>query len=287
MKGIDISTHNEKINWDKLSENVDFVIIRAGFGNTVRQKDYRFDENIEGAINKNIAIGVYWFSYALNTDEAVKEAEAMMEVIEPYKDKITLPCFIDFEYDSDRYCEEHGTKHTNATRTGVITAFCNTVINAGYNCGFYANLDYCRNKLRTYELLQRFPLWLAQYNKNSPEYPALLVQYSSSGKVSGINGNVDLNYWVEEVKKMEYTSDTNNTAKNPVKIKRCKYYTARIRGDITATLTNNVDFCLVLGAQVGKDKYYSVVAIGEPGKQTWVEVTDGKTTAKVFCAVIE
>ena len=128
MKGIDVSTHNGLIDWEKVAATpIEFAIIRAGYGMYENQIDTRFRYNIENALANKLHVGVYWFSYAGSAEEAIKEAQLCAKVIEPYKGKIDFPVYFDFEYDSERYLKEHGIVLNNETRTSLVTAFCSEI----------------------------------------------------------------------------------------------------------------------------------------------------------------
>ena len=100
MKGIDVSYHNGIIDWQKVKQSVDFVIIRAGYGKSTMDK--QFINNICGAHTTGLKIGIYWFIYAANTEEAVLNAKMCEKCIEGYKDIITMRVWADWEYDSDK-----------------------------------------------------------------------------------------------------------------------------------------------------------------------------------------
>ena len=92
-KGVDISKYNS-INWDKVNpEEVNFVIIRAGYG--FKTQDPTFKTNIENAIRLGLHIGIYWFSYAGTVEQAKQEAQGCLNIINPYKNKIDFPIFFD------------------------------------------------------------------------------------------------------------------------------------------------------------------------------------------------
>lgn len=201
MRGIDVSSHNGKIDWKTVkSSGIEFVIIRAGYGNST--KDKYFEANIKGAKEAGIKVGVYWFCYALNEEEARKEADYCYSVIKPYK--LDLPVFYDFEYDTERYATENGVKFTKHTRTATIKAFCDKM-NEHVHCGVYLNPDYIKNRLN-YDGLKAYPLWLANWvddnrtdfsvskNDINLSYGNPFMWQFGIGYVLGIEGNVDLNY---------------------------------------------------------------------------------------------
>ena len=94
QKGIDVSKHNGAIDWKKVaSEGVKFAIIRAGYGKYEEQKDACFEANITGALENGIAVGAYWFCYALDAGDALLEAQVCDKILAPYRDKLTYPVF--------------------------------------------------------------------------------------------------------------------------------------------------------------------------------------------------
>lgn len=197
IKGIDVSKHNGTIDWNKVkASGIKFAIIRGGFGNTT--VDPQFKANIEGAIAAGVDVGVYWFSYAINTTKAKEEANKCLEVLKPYKDKIKYPVFFDFEYDSVNYAKKQGVSVTKTMASNMAKAFLQQVKSSGYKVGIYTNLDFSNNYFSS-EVLSTYDTWIAQYNSKctySGKY--VMWQYSESGKVDGISGNVDLNYCYKE-----------------------------------------------------------------------------------------
>ena len=187
--GPDISTFNGKVDFDKLKDQVDFVIIRCGYRGSatgVLVEDPKFKTNIQGAINAGLKVGIYFFSQAVNEVEAVEEASMTISLINKYK--ITYPVYIDVEAANGR-----GDTIDNATRTKVIRAYCQTLKNSGYTAGIYANKNWLETKFNVGEL-SSYKIWLAQYAA-VPTYGGRyeMWQYSSTGRISGISGNVDLN----------------------------------------------------------------------------------------------
>lgn len=197
IKGIDVSTHNGTIDWKKVkNDGVSFAIVRAGFGNTASQRDEKFVANMNGALDAGIPVGIYWFNYARSVEEARKEAQACLEVIQPYQSRITYPVFADFEYDSEEYAEKAGVTVDKRFVTDVIKAFCEEIKKAGYTPGWYTNQDYYKNKLYPAELGE-YNFWLADYT-GGPAFDCVMQQYTSTGKVDGISGNVDMNLAFKE-----------------------------------------------------------------------------------------
>lgn len=190
IKGIDISSHNGSINMEKVKNSgIKFVILRIGYGKNQNQLDKNFKINYENAIQNNIPVGIYLYSYATNTDDAKKEAELVLNNIK--KLKIEYPIFIDME-DADNYKANRNV--SNETCIDICEKFCLEIENAGYYTGIYANLDWLNNRINS-SRLNRFDKWVAQWNsKCTYEKEYGMWQYSDKGKIDGIKGSVDLNY---------------------------------------------------------------------------------------------
>ncbi len=159
--GIDISKWNGKIDWKSIKKaNVDFVIIRAGYG--TGYVDPYFKINIENAIKNDLMIGIYWFSYSHTYQGAKLEAEKCYRTIKKYKDDITLPIFWDFEYDSVNYARKHGHSISKKLASGMADTFCTTIKNKGMRAGIYTNIDYANNYF-TKDVLSKYHTWIAQW----------------------------------------------------------------------------------------------------------------------------
>lgn len=190
--GIDISEFQDGLNLaNAKSQGMTFVILRAGYGNVISQKDKAFDKHIKSAISQGLEIGAYWFSYAISEDDARKEADVCAAVLAPYKDKISLPVFFDWEYDSENYAKRHGVTPSKAFVTAITIAFMDRIKSHGYVPGYYTNYDYM-NKYYDYEKVKSYNLWLAHYGQSAPAYACAVQQISATGKISGFSGNVDL-----------------------------------------------------------------------------------------------
>lgn len=186
LKGIDVSHHQGAIDWGKVK--ADFAIIRAGYGKYAYQEDPCFEDNIEGAYNAGIPVGVYWYSYADTVAEARQEAEVCLTVIKPYKDMITLPVFFDQEY------EPAILSAGNSIRTQCCVAFIRVIEAAGYKAGLYGSQDWLDNKIDDSQIPATATVWVAQYgSKCTYKGRYTIWQHTSTGKVNGIKGNVDMN----------------------------------------------------------------------------------------------
>lgn len=190
--GIDVSKWQGDIDWDKVKNaGINYAIIRAGYRGSVTGalvQDPYFEANMRGATSSALPVGVYFFTQATNEVEAVEEASMVIQMLRPYK--LTYPVFIDTE-------GAGGNGRADGldadTRTLVCEAFCRTLENAGYKAGVYASrnwLNTCLNMAR----LNQYVIWLAEY-RSVPLYQGYyeMWQYTSKGKVDGIEGNVDFN----------------------------------------------------------------------------------------------
>lgn len=203
MRGIDVSYHNGIIDWDAVkSSGIDFVVIRAGYGHVT---DTLFTKNITNAQRVGIKVGIYWFAYALNEADARSEADYCYSKIKQYN--LDLPVYYDFEYDTERYANDHNVTFDKAKRTAIIKAWCDRMTEYGYEVGIYLNPDYIKNKVN-FNDLKKYTLWLASWvtngetdftvKKRDTLYNEKLWQFGI-GFVKGINSKVDLNYgYMEE-----------------------------------------------------------------------------------------
>lgn len=190
--GIDVSKWNKEIDWVKVKEaGVDFAIIRCGYRGSstgTLVEDPYFAKNIQGAAEAGIKLGLYFFTQATNEVEAVEEASTAIMLCDNYH--LDYPIFIDTEGAGGNGRAD--TLDTD-TRTRVCEAFCQTIDSAGYTGGVYASKNWLNKNLDTSKL-NRFAIWLAEY-KAAPTYEGeyQIWQYTSKGKIDGIEGRVDLN----------------------------------------------------------------------------------------------
>ncbi len=193
-KVYDFSVHNGRIDWDRLKESgVDFVMLRAGYGKN--NIDERFYDNASACIRLGIPFGIYWFSYAYTVDMAEREAGYALDAVKKYK--LECPVAYDLEYDTVRYAATKGVVIRKELATAMAAAFCGRVGRAGYMAVNYSNRDYLDRMFS--DCLLSYPLWYARYNKTAGREDMALWQYSSEGKVPGVDGKVDMNYAFREL----------------------------------------------------------------------------------------
>jgi len=188
--GIDVSKYNKDIDWKKVkASGIEYAVIRLGYrgsGTGALIEDPYFERNLKGAKEAGLKIGVYFFTQALNETEAVEEASMVQSLVS--RDDLSLPVFLDVESAGGR-----ADVMDKDVRTANIRAFIETLENAGYPAGVYANKKWLTSYINAEEL-SGYPVWLAQYKVKRPTYEGKYDawQYSSRGHVDGIEGYVDL-----------------------------------------------------------------------------------------------
>ena len=161
-----------------------------GFGNVDHHSFGTFQYNMEGALKNGLDVGVYFFSQAVTAAEAIEEAEYLLEAIAEYD--VTMPVVFDMEIVTES--EEARANSLSPSERAVITeAFCERIAEAGYSPMIYGNPAWLLSKM-DWQSLPDYPLWLAQYSRE-PFFPYefTMWQYTSTGRVNGIDGDVDLN----------------------------------------------------------------------------------------------
>lgn len=190
-RGIDVSVHQGTIDWEKVKDNVDFAILRCGYGiNETQYDDRQWKRNADECTRLGIPFGVYLYSYAETDAEARSEAEHALRLLQGYSP--SLPVYLDLE--DEKYIAPNCT---NAQILSHATIFCEAMEAAGYRAGVYANRYWWTTKLTSSEY-DKWDRWIAIYGPtDSPGYSKSYScwQYTSSGSVSGISGNVDMDYW--------------------------------------------------------------------------------------------
>ena len=202
--GADFSKHQGTIDWASVKQSgVEFVILRAavrGYGSSGNlMTDSQIAANIEGALSQNIDVGIYVFSQAVTTEEAVEEAERALDIIKGYD--IKLPIYFDSEYSGAPNRTGRADGLTKAERTSLAIAFCETVRNAGYKPGVYASKSFFYNNLGYVAFQSRgYEIWLAHYISSVTDfkYPYNIWQYTSKGSIGGVQSeyaDLDIAYY--------------------------------------------------------------------------------------------
>lgn len=204
--GVDVSTHNGSNDWSKAKDEIDFAIIRAGYSNSF---DAKVTDNIKGCRENGIPYGLYWFSYALSIDDAVREADTLCDFADMCD--TSYPLCYDWEYDSDTYAAKCGIKMSNARREQFARAFLNRVEERGYYAMLYTNVDYLSKGFS--KLVNKYDVWLAHWDVSQPSRTCGIWQKTSNGFVGGI-GRCDVNiaykdypYIISTMKKNEHEQE--------------------------------------------------------------------------------
>ncbi len=209
MKGIDVSHHNGKIDWKKVKESdVDYAIIRCGYGDDYKKQDDRYWEyNVAQCEKYGIPYGVYIYSYATSVSQAKSEVEHVLRLIKGRK--FAFPIYFDME-------DNVQLNLSSAKRQEIANTFLNAIKLQGYECGVYANLNWWNNYIP--KDVVNNPVWykwVAQYNDEECSYTGSyeMWQCTSTGRVDGIYGDVDINFWFGEVRDNNYCSWTKPVVK--------------------------------------------------------------------------
>ncbi len=191
FKGIDVSAHQGRIDWEKVKNSgIQFAILRLGIGSDIAsQDDAFFEANVQGCESIGLPWGAYLYSYALNLEDTRSEVQHALRLLNGERPE--YPVFFDME-DADGYKAKHGMP-SNQGLVDICKTFLLGIEDAGYYASLYASLSWLNNQLNSHEL-DRFDKWVAQWNTSCAyKKPYGIWQYTDSGKVDGISGNVDMN----------------------------------------------------------------------------------------------
>ena len=211
--GIDVSYHQNNIDWKKVkASGIEFAIIRVGYrayASGSMWPDSKFVNYITDAQNAELKVGVYFYSQAINEEEAIQEADFVIEKICDYD--LDLPVAFDYEYASSPFTGQltgrlYDAHLSKVQKTNNAIAFCNRIENAGYSAMVYANSNWCYAEWDTAAIREKYAVWMARYNSYSynDRYDSDKALYggqidfwqcTESAKVDGISVNVDLDYW--------------------------------------------------------------------------------------------
>ena len=180
IRGIDVSSYQKKINWNKVKNEVGFAIIRMGCGQ-YEEDDY-FETNYNNAKAAGVQIGSYLFSYAKDSAGAEAEANHALSLLQGKQ--FEWPIYYDIEADA-----------LNGDVNGMANTFCQILQQNNYFCGIYSSASPLSTEFDG-SVLSQYAIWVANYGVDYPSFSGDwgIWQYSSEGSVSGISGNVDMDY---------------------------------------------------------------------------------------------
>lgn len=206
LYGVDVSKFQGVINWEQVKKSIDFAILRCGFGGDLKeQDDAYFYSNVKECEKLNIPYAVYLYSYATSEKRVDSEIKHALRLVGNYK-----PFCIYYDM------EDHTTAGLGkATLTAFAKRFCEAITKKGFKAGVYANQNWFQNYLDVAALSKAgYSIWCAKYSNDAPKIAAEydIWQYSSTGRVDGINGNVDMNYMYNDIR-MVVTKPATTTKK--------------------------------------------------------------------------
>lgn len=206
---IDVSKFQGDIDWNLVAEDgVEQAIIRIGlrgYSNGALVADPKHMENLEGASAAGLDTGVYFFSQAISTEEAIEEADFVLNLLKGYG--LTMPVYMDVEevpYDVARLDQ---ARLSQMEQTEICGAFCSTIEAGGYHAGIYASKSVLNNKMYADELSAKYSIWLANYEiETNYQGDYQIWQYSENGCVNGISSPVDMD--VSYSRRVDYAASS-------------------------------------------------------------------------------
>ncbi len=271
---VDVSKYNTITSYDLMAQEVKGVIIRAGYrGSQTGQivEDPRFKTHITELLKRNVKIGLYFYTQAINEAEGAEEARWLVEQAKQYK--IDYPLFIDSEYSKEQ--KGRADRLDKITRTKIMTAFCKEVAKAGYVAGVYASNSWFKNQLNFEELKDWF-IWCARYSTMSPTISKYDAWQYGSQFFSWATDKIDVNHWYNNDPKV-VTPDVipRQPFKNIVKVNtHLNIRNKPVVGEVVGKL-NNGDSVIVIGYQKGWLK----IGNNEWVSETYVHSSYGRVTA--------
>ena len=269
-KGIDISSYQGTILWEKLSKtDIKFVILRS----TIKSGDLdtKFIQNYNNAKAYGFDISVYHFSYALTVNKAISDAENLIQKLSGKK----VVIWLDLEY------EEQGKLGKNNV-TEIASAFVKACQNKGYECNIYSNLNWYQNYYYPEKLKNLgCKFWIARYGNNDgnidlkykPNVGETIWQYTDKGRIDGISGYVDLNMrYIEkdnEIINDDYIKINKYTKVICTSIYKRKTPNSSISTNIVGTYKNN-DIIKVIGITKNNSWYLDVDGYYFTANKKWV-----------------
>ena len=196
--GVDVSEHQGQIQWAPVAEaGIQFAMVRLGYRGWGEEGAIRADvrglENLQGAADAGLRVGVYFFSQAISVEEAIEEAQFVLQLLDGRQ--LDLPVVFDWETVSAEDARTANVKRS--TLNACALAFCREIENAGYEAMVYFNLELAKWKLDLLAIQEaEFDFWLAMYSDSLRyAYQVRMWQYTDSGSVPGIKGKVDMDLY--------------------------------------------------------------------------------------------
>ena len=195
-KGIDVSQFQGNVNWAAVKNSgMKYAMIRIGYrgyGNGKLVEDTRFQTNFVNAIASGMKVGVYIYSTSINTAEAKSDADYVISILRKYgyQDKISMPIAIDLELVAGVNTRDKNV--SREMRTAIANTFCSSIASYGYKPMIYACTSFLNSNMNMSQV--PYDIWVAQYSSKCTYGGNYAIwQYTSTGNVSGITGNVDCN----------------------------------------------------------------------------------------------
>ena len=304
VNGVDISDwQSKKCRFDDAKKDgVDFSIMRVTYSSYSKKAlslhvDEKFSAQYSNAKANGVMCGVYVFSQAKNASEGKKEAEYAIKRLKALgiqpKD-LSLPVYMDYEFAGGVLGRMHGISRTNATNAAV--AFCNTIKDAGYTPGIYANTSFFNSYITTKQLASDVDLWCAQYySRNQSGINYSKWQYSSSARIdgmlsyTGLQGKIDADFWYIKKDEAESSVVTKITGKTTLSVSDAKAPKFKLY-DGSKLLTEGKDYSVggIRNNTVGNGYAY-IKGIGSYGGYALIpikvaEKTKGSADDEIKCA---
>lgn len=273
IKGLDVSEFQGEVDWERVkAAGYKFAMLRAGYGyNTI---DKQFRRNASECNRIGLPVGVYWFCYAFSPEKAVQEADGCIDIISEYR--LDYPVCYDIEQASADYIEKQGVSFTPALAKNVVKSFCDRIEAKGYYAMFYTNRNFLDTYLGT-ELSKRYAYWYARYADRFDGTDCGIWQYTSTGSVPGITGNVDLDLGYTNYPSVIKKAGLNHlSASSPSPSPVPEYITYVIQpGDTLSGITRRYGTTVTALTQLNKlsdpDKIYAGNTLKVPENGTGVD----------------
>lgn len=221
QEGIDVSVFQYDIDWEAVkADGIDFAIVRLGYRGAANpgtlNVDSKFFKNINGATEAGVDVGVYFYTQAINEEEAIEEATFVLNTLNGFE--LSAPVYIDIESVDSGKGRMDAARLSKDQITANLEAFCSTIVEGGYRAGIYANKSWCETRMNASVLAEKYPFWLAHYTSSTSYAGSFQCwQFSDSGSVVGISTAVDKDVFYS--RKLHYTDESVTLTDRDVIIK--------------------------------------------------------------------